>query len=56
MFRERAGITSQQASRVFDEGDVWEFVSSCYDSLHLSGDEVALEDVLARLAFVGVEY
>lgn len=56
MFRERLGISSREANRLFDQGDVWDFVSSNYDMLYLSGDESALEDVLNRLDFVGVAY
>lgn len=56
MFQERTGLTSRRANQVFAEGGVWDFVSSCYESLHLSGDEAALNDVFARLDFVGVSY
>lgn len=56
MFQKSAGLSAREANRAFDEGGVWDFIASCYDSLHLSGDEAALDDVLARLEFVGVSY
>lgn len=56
MFQNRTGLSSKDANRVFDEGGVWDFIASCYDVLHLSSDEVALDDVFARLDHVGVAY
>lgn len=56
MFQERTGLTSHAANRVFTDGGVWDFIASCYDILHLSGDEAGLEDVFARLRFVGVSF
>jgi len=56
MFRERTGLSSRAANRAFVDGGVWDFISGCYDVLHLSGDDAALEDVLARLDFAGVSY
>ncbi len=54
MYRECTGLSSIAANQAFEAGGVWEFISSCYDILHLSGDEAALEDVFARLDFAGV--
>lgn len=56
MFQERTGITSHAANQAFLEGGVWDFISSCYDVLHLSSDEAALDDVFKRLDFAGVTY
>jgi hypothetical protein len=56
MFRERTGLTSRAANRAFVDGGVWDFISECYDVLHLSGDDAALQDVFARLDYVGVPY
>ena len=56
MFQERTGLSSREANAAFETGGAWDFISSCYDSLHLSGDEAALDDVLARLEFAGVSY
>ena len=53
---EETGLTARDANRVFEAGGVWEFISSCYDSLHLSSDIAALDDVFARLDFKGVSY
>ena len=54
MFRERTGLTARQSNDVFNAAGIWDFVSSCYVYLHLSGDEAALDDVFARLAHLGV--
>ena len=56
MFREHTGLTSKEANSAFEAAGAWDFISSCYDILHLSGDEAALNDVLARLEFAGVRY
>ena len=56
MFQEETGLTARDANCVFEAGGVWEFISSCYDSLHLSSDIAALDDVFARLDFKGVSY
>ena len=56
MFCERTGLASRDASRVFREGDIWGFISSCYDILHLSGDESALSDIFTRLDYLEVAY
>ena len=56
MFRERTGLTSRAANRAFVDGGAWDFIASCYDILHLGGDEAALEDVIARLDYAGVSY
>ena len=54
MFYERFGLDPSSANSLWNEFGVWEFVEGCYDSLHLSGDEAALVDIQAKLAFQGV--
>lgn len=49
MFRQRYGLTPSQANELFDRQDVWGFLSGCYDSLHLEGDEAVLEEVIEKL-------
>ena len=56
MFCERTGLDSRRGNELFKAGGVWDFISSCYDYLHLSGDESALDDVYARLKFAGVTW
>ena len=56
MFCERSGVDPRQGNELFKAGDVWDFISSCYDYLHLSGDEAALDDVYARLRHAGVAW
>ena len=54
MFRERTGLTSVEANNIFNAAGIWDFISSCYCYLHLSGDEAALADVFACLRHRGV--
>ena len=56
MFRERTGLSSVANNEVFDKGNIWDFVASCYDYLHLSDDEAALDDVFARLRHTGMTW
>ena len=56
MFREATGLSAAQSNRLFDAGGAWDFIESCYDSLHLSGDDAALNDVCAKLRAEGVSW
>lgn len=53
LFRERTGLSSASANEMWEANDIWGFVSRCYDSLHLGGDELALDDVFAKLRHQG---
>ena len=54
MFVERSGLPPASAYDVFDAGGIWRFLEDCYDILHMSGDEAALDDVLLVLEAKGV--
>ena len=54
MFCERFGLEPSSGNSLWNEFDIWGFVEDCYDLLHLSGDENALGDIQAKLAFHGV--
>lgn len=56
LFRERTGLSAQRSNDVFNAGGVWDFISSCYEYLHLGGDDAALDDVFSRLAHQGVSW
>lgn len=56
MFLEHTGLPSREGNRVFHGAGVWDFISMCYDSLHLSGDESALSDVFARIEHAVVSW
>lgn len=48
VFREfirRHKLETVEAYRIFDENDIWGYIESCYDVLHMSGDECVLEDI-----------
>lgn len=50
MFRESKGLSAEEANRVFDSQGIWAFLESCYDALHLEGDEAILSDIDRKLA------
>ncbi|MDO4797711.1 MAG: DUF3791 domain-containing protein [Coriobacteriales bacterium] len=56
LFRERTGLSSVASNEIFNRGGIWDFVTSCYDYLHLGSDEAALDDVLERLDHLGVTW
>lgn len=38
-------ISAKEANRIFNQYRIWEYIESCYDSLHLNGDDVVLNDI-----------
>lgn len=46
--------TPQELSSLFQKYDIFGFISSCYDSLHLSSYQLALEDIETLLHNKGV--
>ena len=44
-FLNRFKMKSSEAYLLFEENDIWGYIESCYDVLHLSGDEAVLNDV-----------
>ena len=48
VFREfirRYKLKTTDAYRIFDENDIWGYIESCYDVLHMGGDECVIEDI-----------
>ena len=54
MFCERFGLEPSSGNSLWNEFGIWGFIEGCYDTLHLSGDESALDDIQTKLAFHGV--
>ena len=38
-------IAAVEANRLFNEYGIWNYIESCYDTLHMSGDNCVLDDV-----------
>lgn len=56
MFIERTGLSPRAANRLFDQAGAWDFLSECYDSLHVESDQLALDDVLSLMRHKGVAW
>lgn len=56
MFQEQFGLTARTCKEIFDAGDIWDFITECYDALHLSGDDAALDDVCRVLSNRGIAW
>ena len=54
LFLDRYGLSPEKGCRVFNRGRIWSFIDECYDVLHMSGDEAALDDVVSVLDARGV--
>ena len=46
--------TPEETSAIFRQYNLLEFISECYDSLHLSSDRCALDDIETLLRNKGV--
>ena len=44
-FCQKYKITHDVANEIFIKYNIWQYIESCYDSLHLNGDEYNLEDI-----------
>lgn len=44
-FLERFKIKAADAYALFERNDIWGYIESCYDVLHMNGDECVLNDV-----------
>lgn len=53
MYRERAGLSARACNALFERRGIWDFIASCYDYLHLEGDDAVLADIEAKLAYEG---
>ena len=48
-FCKRKNISAREANRLFNLCDIWNYIETCYDSLHLSGDDSVLDDVEMKI-------
>lgn len=53
MFLEKHPMDAAQANRLFDDYGIWAFLETCYDALHVSGDESVLNDIEEMLIAKG---
>lgn len=53
-FQDRTGLGVSAANEIWDANDIWGFIRRCYGSLHLGSDDLALDDVFAKLSHQGV--
>lgn len=44
-FCKSKNISAREANRLFNLCDIWKYIETCYDSLHLSGDDSVMADV-----------
>lgn len=44
-FCKSKNISAREANRLFNLCDIWNYIETCYDSLHLSGDDSVMADV-----------
>ncbi|MCQ2374247.1 MAG: DUF3791 domain-containing protein [Phascolarctobacterium sp.] len=54
MFCDRVKCSPVEGNAIFEKYGIWTFIEECYDSLHLSSDESALEDIMKILKSKGV--
>ena len=57
LFREfcrKYHISNKQANSIFKDNKIWEYLESCYDTLHMNGDDYILADVTNILEKKGV--
>lgn len=53
-FMERHNLNKSAASNIFKNYDIFDFISDCYDGLHISSDASALNDIDTLLQNSGV--
>ena len=44
-FLDRFKMKASEAYSLFERNDIWGYIESCYDILHMNGDEYVLNDV-----------
>ena len=49
LFCEKYSLNYKEANDIFNQNDIWDFIEETYDDLHLSSDELALDDICAVL-------
>lgn len=44
-FLKRSQMKPAEAYDLFERNDIWHYIESCYDVLHMAGDECVLNDI-----------
>lgn len=55
MFHEKHHLSMKEVSLLFEQFGIWNYIESCYEALHVSGDECALNDIEQILNSKGVQ-
>ena len=44
-FCKRTALSPKEANQLFNRFQIWEYIESCYETLHTEGDELILDDI-----------
>ena len=44
-YKAAKGLTGRQVSRLFEKYKVWEYIYSCFEALHTTGEKYIIEDI-----------
>ncbi len=45
-FLRKFKMTPKDANHIFEKYGIWDYIEECYDTLHMSGDEYVLDDII----------
>jgi hypothetical protein len=45
LFKNEMGLTFREASEIFDQYNVWEFIDDMYEYMHIQGDTVSFSEI-----------
>ena len=54
-FCDKYNFSAKKGNRIFTLHEIWNYIESCYDTLHTVGDEYILNDIENQLRSKGVE-
>jgi len=44
-YKSAKGLTGRQVSELFSRYDLWDYIYSCFEALHTTGDNYIIEDI-----------
>lgn len=44
-YKSAKGLTGRQVSELFSRYNVWDYIFSCFEALHTTGDQYIVEDI-----------
>ena len=50
LYLEKHQMTGHDANTLFVQNGIWDYIENCYDALHVSSDECALNDIESFLS------